>query len=141
MSLTEQEIEEIVIKHNNYRKMYNCPPLIYCPEISEYSQKRANEIGISGKFIHVKNCPYGENLYAKNSKNSNISTCVDVWLSERYNWIEEANNWQNGMRHFSQCIWKNTQKLGIGKSQMPNGYVVVVCNYDPRGNIIGQKPY
>ena len=42
-------------------------------------------------------------------------------------------------------VWKGTTKLGAGvavvKEGRFKGLVVVVCNYDPPGNYIGQWPY
>jgi hypothetical protein len=39
-------------------------------------------------------------------------------------------------------VWKNTKELGMGIGICPEGYVtVIVANYNPSGNIIGQFPY
>lgn len=40
--------------------------------------------------------------------------------------------------HFTQLIWKSSQDLGVGVSKTKKGKVLVVCNYNPRGNIAGQ---
>ena len=41
--------------------------------------------------------------------------------------------------HFTQVVWKNTQKLGIAKAKSPkSGKIIVVANYEPAGNWIGQ---
>jgi len=40
--------------------------------------------------------------------------------------------------HFAQMIWKNSQELGMGLARSKNGRVIVVANYNPRGNYIGQ---
>ncbi len=52
--------------------------------------------------------------------------------------------------HYTQIVWRSTQKLGCGikvcTKNSPFGasfptWTYVVCNYQPPGNIIGQKPY
>jgi hypothetical protein len=40
--------------------------------------------------------------------------------------------------HFTQMIWKDSQELGMGLARSKNGRVIVVANYNPRGNYIGQ---
>ena len=36
-------------------------------------------------------------------------------------------------------VWKNTKKLGIAKAKSPkSGKIIVVANYEPAGNWIGQ---
>jgi pathogenesis-related protein 1 len=71
---------------------------------------------------------------------NNPSTCVDSWMSERFSWDADENNWSNGLGHFSQCIWSTTQRIGIGSGIMNNNRLIIVCNYDPPGNILGQSP-
>ena len=41
--------------------------------------------------------------------------------------------------HFTQVVWKKTKKLGIAKARSPKSdKVIVVANYEPAGNWIGQ---
>ena len=37
-----------------------------------------------------------------------------------------------------QVIWKLTNKLGVGKSVSSSGVTIVVCLYDPAGNVNGK---
>eukprot|EP00961_Rhodomonas_salina_P022602 303698-Rhodomonas_salina.1 len=39
--------------------------------------------------------------------------------------------------HFTQVVWKGSTKLGCGSASCANGQIVV-CQYDPTGNFIGQ---
>lgn len=49
----------------------------------------------------------------------------------------------NGCGHYTQLIWRNTERVGCGYSTCQGDYTyeVWVCNYDPPGNYIGQTPY
>lgn len=40
--------------------------------------------------------------------------------------------------HFSQMVWKSSLDLGVGIAKTKKGKVLVVCNYNPRGNVVGQ---
>lgn len=40
--------------------------------------------------------------------------------------------------HFTQLVWKETEKVGVGMATSAKGHVYIVCNYDPPGNVIGQ---
>ena len=138
--LSPREIAEIVNQHNLHRKRFNVPDIAHDPLLSEYSQMRANTIAKSGQFKHSDDNPYGENLYA--SSDPDGSKCVSLWMSEENDWDPSKNNWlEAGAGHFSQCIWRSSLLLGIGKSRMANGMYVIVCNYNPAGNMIGQRPY
>lgn len=38
----------------------------------------------------------------------------------------------------TQLLWKRSEKLGIGVAKGEDGTYVVVCNYDPQGNVYNQ---
>jgi len=46
---------------------------------------------------------------------------------------------KNHAGHFTQVIWKSSQKIGVGRAITDNGQTVyVVCNYLPAGNVTGR---
>jgi pathogenesis-related protein 1 len=67
---------------------------------------------------------------------------VQAWLDEKkfYNGepIGGANFSQVG--HYTQAVWKGTTEVG-GAKVICNGMMILVFNYDPPGNMIGEKPY
>jgi len=133
---TNEEITNMIKKHNEIRKKYGVCPIVYDPQLSLYSQTRADQISNSKELKHDLNCPYGENLYWSSSQKTDIVNAAISWINEESNWKE--NKKPSG--HFTQCIWNNSVKIGIGKSVSDFG-TVVVCNYNPPGNIIGQNPF
>jgi len=40
--------------------------------------------------------------------------------------------------HFTQMIWRNSTELGMGMARDQTGKVIIVANYNPPGNYIGQ---
>lgn len=55
----------------------------------------------------------------------------------------------NSCGHYTQIVWANTREVGCGVATCPNGLTnltwptgtLVVCNYGPGGNYVGQTPY
>jgi pathogenesis-related protein 1 len=52
--------------------------------------------------------------------------------------------------HYTQIVWRSSQRLGCGVAVCTTGspwgspspsWTYVVCNYDPPGNYVGQRPY
>jgi len=38
-------------------------------------------------------------------------------------------------------FWRNTKKVGWGVAKCKNGSYIIVANYDPPGNYMGEKAY
>lgn len=79
--------------------------------------------------------PYGENIAIGCS---DVTGCVDLWGDERekYNWNDPGFSEKTG--HFSQLVWKNTTTLGCGRKLCGTSSWFLVCEYWPRGNVIGE---
>ena len=58
-----------------------------------------------------------------------------AWFSERSKFSVQHPEYA---LHFTQVVWKNTRYLGLGVCSIPNGGVLFVANYYPRGNYKGQ---
>ena len=43
--------------------------------------------------------------------------------------------------HYTQIVWAATEDVGCGTSVCPSLGQVWVCNYQPAGNVEGQRPY
>lgn len=86
------------------------------------------------------NGKYGENVYM--SSNTRLSDsdaakeATTLWFNEgssyRYN-----NRFSSSTGHFTQVIWKDSSRLGIGVARSSRG-VYVCANYDPPGNVMSQ---
>jgi uncharacterized protein YkwD len=86
------------------------------------------------KFAHSGG-PYGENLALGCS---DATSCVQMWGDERrlYNYDDPSFSHETG--HFTQLVWKSTTTVGCGRKLCGNhkGWYLV-CEYWPRGNVIG----
>jgi pathogenesis-related protein 1 len=67
---------------------------------------------------------------------------VKAWESEKKYYSGGALNFSNwhDSGHYTQVVWKDTKEVGCAKAEC-KGIIIVVCNYDPPGNVLGEKPY
>ena len=112
-------------------------------ELMDDAQQWAAHLAKEDRFTYRQNSKYGENLYClwssdRNAK-ANAKDVCRAWYSEGkdFVWNIEPKKGVLKAGQFSQIIWKSTKELGVGVSQTKNGKVIIVCNYQPCGNIIG----
>ncbi len=67
---------------------------------------------------------------------------MDAWGNEKPDYFYAKNKCKPRKMcgHYTQIVWKTTKKVGCAKI-ICDEMDVWVCNYDPPGNWIGQKPY
>lgn len=140
-ALSKDEIQGLVDSHNRWRARYNCPPLTWSEELACFAQEWANALGERGmQMQHRSPNEYGENLYWCSGKSANATEVVDAWGSEVEFYDEAKNNWWPKAGHFSQVIWHDTTHVGGGVIRKAD-QEIWVCNYNPRGNWTGERPY
>lgn len=89
---------------------------------------------------------YGENL-AVFSYEVEPADVVDAWFSEIAYYDYRANQCDAGEMcgHYTQVVWRDTERIGCAVEAcnirgFGQGYLWV-CEYDPPGNWVGEKPY
>ncbi|KAK5649403.1 hypothetical protein RI129_000432 [Pyrocoelia pectoralis] len=117
--------------HNQYRAKHGVPALVLD---SQY-------LAQNSRFEHRPNNAYGENLYMgrfPGKTNLEIAQMgVKAWYDEITLYNFDVERVQSGALHFTQVVWRTSQKLGVGVGIGANGAVYLVCNYSPPGNFIG----
>jgi len=143
---TATEKQDALSTHNNERKIfYNNGDLIWSDTLEKSAQDYANTLAQSGEFKH-SGIGYGENLYAS-SYSSALKDGIVNWINEKSNYTYSTNSCKNNAicGHYTQVIWENTTEVGcaraIYKAGTFKGGTVIVCQYNPAGNYVGQKPY
>ena len=101
--------------------------------------------------LHRPNNTYGENMYwawsAPTAPSTSPSVPVQSWASEQqyYNYTTNTCATGHTCYHYTQLVWSATTRLGCGRALWSTAdgkhYVLWVCNYAPKGNISGQRPY
>lgn len=99
---------------------------------------------------------YGQNIYAAASSGPGVTKTLSdaalLWASEEPYYNYSANTCAAGKvcGHYTQMVWSSTTQLGCGLkfcttgspwgASFPN-WTFVVCDYNPEGNWIGDRPY
>ncbi len=83
----------------------------------------------------------GENLAAGKGGNWNNNQFAEMstkmWYDEVKDYDYNKPGFSSQTGHFTQVVWKKSQKLGFGYAKV-NGYTVGVALYSPPGNYQGQ---
>jgi len=137
---SDEIIQQLLDRHNYYRQEQGAPDLIWSDELAEIAQSWANANAKKDKMIH-SNYPYGENIYSASYIPSPYEV-VDLWASEQQFYNGEAISHQNYslFGHYTQVIWSSTVSVGCATAVSKSGRYYWVCEYDPAGNYINEKP-
>ncbi|CAF2466694.1 unnamed protein product [Rotaria sp. Silwood2] len=137
------KFQDETLQHHNKLRTRNCvSPLQLDNNLSLTAQNYAEYLASRNLFQHSNN-GYGENLYMMSgsaplgSLHGNAAT--QSWYDEinMYNFNQPGFSMQTG--HFTQVVWKSSQKLGVGIAFGNGGRTaVVVTNYYPPGNYMGE---
>ena len=152
-AVTQTQRSTILEAHNSIRSEYGLSDLLWDAKLEKKAQEWANTIAKNNVFAHSSSAFRGgmwENLYMYSSS---LQKVISSGADAVYSWIDEGWNYDYTSNscapwamcwHFTQIIWKATKRIGCGQStrkawKMTNIYWV--CQYDPAGNILWQKPY
>ena len=132
--------QQMVMAHNQWRSKVGVAPLRWSSTLATYAQEWANYLAANDKFEHRANNKYGENLFWASGKRWSPSEVVGNWADEVKNYTYINNSCQGVCGHYTQIIWRNTTEVGCAVARSGN-QEVWVCNYNPPGNYVGQRPY
>jgi len=138
-------LSDMLQLHNYYRALHSASPLTISQRLNYIAQKYAEHLAKTGKFEHsgntLENETLGENLYMQWISEGKVpisaKDAAKSWYDEitLYNFKHPQYSEETG--HFTQMVWKSSQKLGVGVALSANGReVYIVTNYYPAGNII-----
>uniref|UniRef100_A0A0N5A2Y0 RING-type domain-containing protein n=1 Tax=Parastrongyloides trichosuri TaxID=131310 RepID=A0A0N5A2Y0_PARTI len=133
----EEMKKKFLQQTNEYRKMHDVVEVVVDPEIVAKSQAYAEYLAANNIFKHdPDNKNYGENLgMGFGGLEHNV---VKMWYDEIIHYDFENPTFSPGTGHFTQLVWKKSNKVGFGIAKAKNGYVYVVCKYYPKGNWMGE---
>jgi len=134
-----QFAKNMLDEHNKYRWFHGVPPLKLDNKLNDYAQNLAESNAAAGRMAHTppefqkfgENLSYGMGLLPDGKK------IVQRWYSEISLY---PGYYTSDSGHFSQVIWKNSKRLGVGLAKKGNEYFAAAV-YDPPGNIISRGEF
>ena len=126
------------------------PPLTWSRSAAEVARAYAAKC----KFRHNSSRgAYGENLFAMSDHQTLavvVPAAIRSWSAEAadYDLARNACKKSKICGHYTQMVWRDTRGVGCAVRHCEKGapfgsgpWTLVVCNYEPPGNVVGRKPY
>ncbi len=141
-AVSDEEITVILERHNFWRAEVGVEPLEWSDELSEIASKWAKALKKDNCGFYHSDYGFGENLWKGTTGYFTVGDAIDSWAGEKADYNYKRNKCRQGKvcGHYTQIVWANTKKVGCAKITC-NGSTTWVCEYDPPGNWVGQKPY
>lgn len=145
------EQQEWVTAHNTERAAAMPVPNPALPQVSwsTSAASLAADWAARCNFMHRNPNSLGENLFAASNQRSPTEITTS-WASEKSDYTYATNTCALGQAcgHYTQIVWRSSVGVGCASQTCTTGspfgsgsWVLTVCNYDPAGNFVGQKPY
>lgn len=128
---------------NAARAALRLPPLTWDPKLARYAAAYANRRRGDCALKHSEG-PYGENIFWGSGNGWTAGQAAAAWVEERrgYNYWSNSCAYGQECGHYTQIVWKGSRRIGCARVVCYGGKgVFMICNYDPPGNYIGERPY
>lgn len=137
--------QEILALHNSYRAEVGVGPLQWSDGLAASAQQWAEYLAATGTFQH-SDTGLGENLAQGSTGWTSVAQLVNMWANEKQYFIYGAfpdlsstGDWL-AVSHYTQMVWRSTTEVGCALVS-GNGNDVLVCHYNPPGNMYGSAPF
>ena len=152
----------IVALHNAFRSEYQQVPLTWSPVLAQHAQQWVDNLA-ENKHCEMIHRPYrsdssdqesyGENLFwaspeiladGQHKRQAiNATEVFNAWAEEELFYNYDNNSCLPGKEcgHYTQVIWHESRQIGCAVAFCPDQSQIWACNYYPRGNYIGERPY
>jgi pathogenesis-related protein 1 len=145
----QKDAQEALDFHNKVRKDVGTKPLQWSTELAKYAQAWADNLANTG--CDMKHRPHagewkqihGENIFWGSGAGYTVLNASESWYSEIKDYKHGPltnDNWADA-GHYTQMVWKSTTQVGIAQVTCKGGEILIVANYDPPGNYMGDSAY
>jgi len=138
---------ESLAAHHKWRSAVKVPDLVWNNTLAASAKKWAETIARNGRSSHSQNrVNTGENISYGTTSSNTIEGLVGLWGAEKKYFVSGrtypkcTSRYESDVWHYTQLVWKKTTQVGCGMGYS-NGRSWYVCQYYPRGNMMGQSVY
>ena len=148
--LTQEDIDQALLIHNNARSEVGVSALKWSTELSKDASEWAAQMAKEDRMYHSENEDrpnQGENLFYTTARDSLTPArkASQLWYEEielyTYSPILSGENDFYAIGHYTQMVWNNTTEVGMAMAVSSSGKTYVAARYSPQGNFVGQYPY
>ena len=145
--LGHQHKADLLAAQNKYRTELGETPLIWSNKLEANAQAWAEHLANKvHAIVHSGATASGENLAAGTAGHTSLANLVNLWGAEKQHFVDgsfphvsRTGDWK-AVGHYTQIIWRKTKEVGCGMAT-GGGQDYLVCQYHPRGNVMGQRVY
>ncbi|HVI99177.1 MAG TPA: CAP domain-containing protein [Sphingomonas sp.] len=135
---------------NAARTRAGVPPLVWDATLAEHARAYALELARTGRFEHADQPQgpgrEGENLWTGTGGAYGYDEMVGHWVDEKRFFtngvtpdFSTTGDYRDAV-HYAQIVWRNTRRVGCALASNARDDVLV-CRYDPPGNVVGERAY
>ncbi len=137
-----EEINMILDRHNHWRAEVGVAPLQWSDELADVAYQWAKYLKKDGCGFYHSDYGFGENLWKGTTGYYTVGDAIDSWASEKVDYNYKRNKCRSGAvcGHYTQLVWANSTEVGCAQIEC-DGFTIWVCEYNPPGNWVGEKPY
>ncbi|KAF4359740.1 hypothetical protein F8388_008302 [Cannabis sativa] len=132
-----------LVAHNLARAKKGQLPLFWDARIARNARRWASQRKADCALQHSQSKGLGENIFWGGGPGWSPTDAVNLWAGEEKDYSYKDNSCVDGRMcgHYTQIVWRSTRRVGCSRVICDSGDTFIVCNYDPPGNYIGEKPY
>lgn len=153
-------MQGMLATHNRVRAAVGVPPLRWSGTMAAYAQQWAEHLAAHNHCTmqhrsraQANYLKVGENLYWASPlrwSDGRIEVQDIPSAKVAQDWADEGKDYDNVRHtcragaqcgHYTQMVWHSTTEVGCAMTVCPDRGQLWVCNYNPPGNWVGEKPY
>ena len=143
-SSAQNSPQDYLTPHNRARAAVGVGAVTWSTKLQQFAERYAAQRAGDCRLQHSGG-PYGENIFwGSAGADWKAADAVRSWVDEKqwYNYAANSCAARKVCGHYTQVVWRATTSIGCARVVCnSNRGVFITCNYEPRGNIVGQKPY
>lgn len=134
--------QEMLTAHNTVRQKTGVPPLKWSNKLAARAEEWARTLATTGAS-KMQGIP-GQNIgYTAPAGAVKGAAVVAAWAAEVTNYDHEKNaciDPKLRCNHYTQVVWRDSSSVGCATARDARRDIWV-CDYDPPGNNVAEKPY